>query len=300
MTIKQLQRGAVICNRCSGQSYVVIDVVQGQPIAVRTVTVTNPQEWEIVQAGFLPVVETTPTPTPTPAPPQGDNRVRLEVVSYRKYESQMSPIRSTSLVITAGDFKTHIPISDETGNALRKHGVYGYATASPRGRELAPVEDIVATQPAPAPSQEAIPEIELGPVYEDGGRMWRDVRNKGPFTRTPPGSQFKNNDARWHNCTGWQDGQFFYSDGTYRVPAKSHQMATEATQASYLTLPITLTAGSPQPPPGSVVLAGKGRTSYQELYGRWMSPWDSRDFESLIRAFPPVVLIYVPPETNRT
>lgn len=79
---------------------------------------------------------------------------------------------------------------------------------------------------------------------------------------------------------------------------KSHQMAPEGVQTGNLTLPIALTAESPEPPPWSVVLVGIDRaTAFQRLNdGRWVSPWDSFTWEGLKAATrKPIVLIYVHP-----
>ena len=41
-----IRRGSVILNKGSGQSYVVVDMVGGVPIATRTIQIMNPSEWE--------------------------------------------------------------------------------------------------------------------------------------------------------------------------------------------------------------------------------------------------------------
>lgn len=40
------KRGDVIRNKGSGNVYVVLDIINGNVIAARTVVVTNPSEWE--------------------------------------------------------------------------------------------------------------------------------------------------------------------------------------------------------------------------------------------------------------
>jgi len=46
--IKDVMTGDVLRNVGTGHAYVVIANVDGQLVAVRTVTVTNPDEWDII------------------------------------------------------------------------------------------------------------------------------------------------------------------------------------------------------------------------------------------------------------
>jgi len=60
MQIEHVSVGSVICNKASGMSYVVTDVRDTSVIAVRTVTIYNPDEWELVFGGR----QDTPAPCP--------------------------------------------------------------------------------------------------------------------------------------------------------------------------------------------------------------------------------------------
>lgn len=55
------QRGDIIVNKGSGNSYVVIDIVDGQVIAARTLTVSNPSEWEQYPVDFNKLSSGVPT-----------------------------------------------------------------------------------------------------------------------------------------------------------------------------------------------------------------------------------------------
>jgi len=48
MQTEQVKVGSVICNKGSGNAYVVTDICNGRITAVRTMTVGNPDEWELV------------------------------------------------------------------------------------------------------------------------------------------------------------------------------------------------------------------------------------------------------------
>lgn len=48
--LANLKRGDLVRNVGSGESYMILDTYL-RPIAVRSVTVTNPQEWEKVDIG---------------------------------------------------------------------------------------------------------------------------------------------------------------------------------------------------------------------------------------------------------
>ena len=47
----KLESGDIILNRGSGLTYIVVDIIGRKLIAVRTVTVSNPDEWDIVKKG---------------------------------------------------------------------------------------------------------------------------------------------------------------------------------------------------------------------------------------------------------
>jgi len=55
---KKLQRGDIVVNSGSGNSYVVVDIIAaGVPILVRTIIGTNHTEWELFSKSKLVDVE---------------------------------------------------------------------------------------------------------------------------------------------------------------------------------------------------------------------------------------------------
>ena len=48
-TIKDLQPGVIVYNRLSGTSYIISDNYGNYAVAVRTLHISNPSEWVIVQ-----------------------------------------------------------------------------------------------------------------------------------------------------------------------------------------------------------------------------------------------------------
>lgn len=152
--------------------------------------------------------------------------------------------------------------------------------------------------------------MKLGPPYKHQGRWWQNVLEYTTSDTRPQGHQ------TWYDWEGWCSCTItgtFYPGCTYRIPAKPHQMAPDATPVSAPALPITLTADSPEPPVGSVVVVRQtSGGSWQESHRPWAwqrsyldSGWNSAYFgsgqtwEQLLAAFPgSVLLVYVPPETK--
>jgi hypothetical protein len=51
--MNSFERGDIIRNKGTGQSYVVIGTVDGHVVAARTVEVSNPMEWESIERNYV-------------------------------------------------------------------------------------------------------------------------------------------------------------------------------------------------------------------------------------------------------